>query len=132
MFNEGLYDIDFSGGAAAPGIAGSGMAVLRGGRILGTDRRGTIFTGRYHYDSAMAVTRIDVSVHLGAYGWSDKAAPAAAEADVDAIQIVAALPASPVAETTVEVAGRPVTVRLTYVGRLPRCGRPMTATASNA
>ncbi len=126
MFAEGLYDLGFRAMTSVPSVRGQGssqglgcgLALLRRGRILGTDRRGSIFMGRYDYDSNAAMAKVSVMLQVAPE--RELVTGFAAGADGATIEIEAAIsePAAKV-ETMVDVAGQPVVVTLTYVGPLP-------------
>ncbi len=116
MFSEGLYGIEYKSGTAAPEEIGSGLVTLRAGKILGTDRCGSIFIGDCEYDTSRAASRIRVRMQVPPLSMLVNGI--AAGEDGATIEIEAAIPdAAPTG--TVDVAGLPVSVRLTYIGPLP-------------
>ena len=118
MLDEGLYGLDYRIATDTPVLIGSGLALLRDGKILGTDRCGSVFIGRCDYDGERATNR--VSVRMTVAPEKELVTGFAAGAEGAIIDIVAAIEeAAARVETTVVVAGRPVTVRLTYIGPLP-------------
>ncbi len=119
MFDEGIYSLDYRVEASdlAEGL-GTALAVLRNGKILGSDRWGGVFTGRYEFDAPSGVNMVHVRMQVppdGELVTGFAAGPAGALIDVTG----AFDRAAPVAQTTVEVAGQPVEVRLRYLGPLP-------------
>jgi transcriptional regulator with XRE-family HTH domain len=119
MFDEGIYSLEYRVAAADPSeTLGTALAVLRNGKILGSDRWGGVFSGRYEFDTLEAVNKVHVRMQVppdGELVTGFAAGPAGAILDI----VGAFDRAAPVAETTVEVGGRPVDVRLRYLGPLP-------------
>ena len=68
MLDEGVYGLRFdllpSEGDAGAGLSacGDGLAVLRGGQILGSDRYGGVFKGCYRYDAVRGEALVEVRV----------------------------------------------------------------------
>lgn len=117
MFNEGIYGVSYKGEHMGLLDGDSGLAVLRNGKILGSDRGG-VFMGRYEYDPVHEHNRVHVRMQVPPEGelvTGFSAGPGGA-----IIDIVAAFErAAPVAAAVVEVAGRPVEIQLTYLAPLP-------------
>jgi transcriptional regulator with XRE-family HTH domain len=118
MFNEGIYGVSYKGENMGLLDGDSGLAVLRNGKILGSDRWGGVFMGRYEYDPVRAHNRVHVRMQIPPEGelvTGFSAGPAGAIIDI----VGAFERAAPVAATVVEVAGRPVEIQLTYLAPLP-------------
>jgi hypothetical protein len=97
---------------------GSGLAVLRAGRILGSDPWGGVFVGSCEFDAAAGLNKVRVQFDVPPEGTlitGFSAGPAGVVLDI----VGAVKAGSPVAATVVEVAGAPVSVELTYLGPLP-------------
>jgi hypothetical protein len=121
MLPDGIYGLNFnSGGFGSHGRAedrGDGLAVLRGGRIVGSDPNGGVFKGRYRYDAERCEAVIDVRLAIPPNGvllTGLRAGPEGAFLDVSG----RFPPPAPVSSATVDVGGAPLTVELRYVGRL--------------
>ena len=85
---------------------------------IGTDRCGSVFIGAYEYDTASDVSRVSVRMRVPPEG--ELVTGFAAGADGAMIDIIAAIQlAATSVKATVDVAGRPVVVSLTYIGPLP-------------
>lgn len=118
MLREGIYSLDYTGEHMGERGSDSALAMLRNGRILGSDRFGVVFAGCLEADAAQG--RNTVRLHLqvppeGVLVNGFTAGPAGA-----LVEIVAALEETMTGDTgCVEVAGRPVEIRLTYLGPLP-------------
>ena len=109
-----------SGDAAAPDGDGA-LAVLRNGRILGSDRWGGVFMGSYEYDPVQEVSKVHVRIDVPPEGMlvtGFSAGPAGAMIDI----VAEFERATPIVTTMVEVAGHPLEVQLTYIGPLPNGG----------
>ena len=97
---------------------GSGLAVLREGKVLGSDPLGAVFTGTYEFDPARQLNKVRLRLDVPADGvlvTGFSAGPSGATLD-----IVGAF-AGTSAETTafIQIAGAPVGVQIRYLGPLP-------------
>ncbi len=124
MFEEGLYELDYKAASDCPGVfgsvIGSGLAVLRGRKIIGTDRCGSIFIGAIDYDKRLGLSRVSIRIKVPPDGELVNGVAAGAEGTM--IGIEAALDCGTngsAAGVTVDIAGRPVTIALRYIGPLP-------------
>jgi hypothetical protein len=121
MLDDGIYGLSFESRAAGADETpawGEGLAMLRDGRILGSDPHGGVFTGSYRYDAergeAVVAVRLAVppnGVLLTGY----EAGPDGTFVDVTG----RFSPAKPVSAAVIDVAGVPMTVELRFVGPLP-------------
>ena len=96
----------------------SGLAVLREGKVLGSDPLGAVFTGTYQFDPARQLNKVRLRLDVPADGvpvTGFAAGPSGATLD-----IVSAF-AGTLAETTsfIQIAGAPVGVQIRYLGPLP-------------
>ncbi|WP_072395973.1 hypothetical protein [Hyphomicrobium sp. CS1GBMeth3] len=72
MLNDGVYGLRFhyrpdaEGGEAA--LSTEGLAVLRDGRVLGSDRNGGVFKGRCRYDAARGEAVVEVRLAVPPHG----------------------------------------------------------------
>ncbi len=117
MLDEGIYGLSYSGGER--GADGqSALAVLRNGSILGSDRAGALFTGSYQYDAAERTSTVHVRMQIppgGELVTGFAAGPGGAIVDI----VGRFERPDPHATAVVDVGGRPLEVRLSYLGPLP-------------
>lgn len=121
MLDDGVYGLVFAHGEAAGGGSGNlrsdGLAVLRDGRILGSDRHGGIFKGCFSYDVTRREAIVEVRLAVPPYGallTGHEAGPEGALLDLS----VRFSPSPPVSTTMVEIGGEMITVELRYLGSL--------------
>ena len=127
MVNEGVYGLSFTALAPSDGADRvEGLAMLRGGRVLGSDPHGGVFTGHYHYDAVRGEVVIAVRLVVPPNG----VLLTGLEAGPDGLLVDISgrfAPAKPVSSAVVDVAGAPIAVELRYVGPLsagpPSSGR---------
>jgi hypothetical protein len=92
--------------------------VLRNGRILGSDRWGGVFAGSYEYDAVREINSVHVRMQIppeGTLVTGFQAGPKGATVDI----VGRFDRAAPFASSVVEVAGRPVEIKFSYLGPLP-------------
>ncbi|MGD9785742.1 MAG: helix-turn-helix domain-containing protein [Hyphomicrobiaceae bacterium] len=118
MLDEGLYNVEYWPNQAKQGESGSALAVLRNGKILGSDRFGGVFVGSYQFDAAKEVNAVHLRMHVPPEGVL--VTGFAAGSDGATVDIVGSFArAAPVTRARAEVAGRAVEVQMTYLGPLP-------------
>ena len=122
MFAEGVYGLSFRGaGSAAPAPHAEcveALAILRAGKILGSDRWGGIFRGFLEFDPVARQSKICVRMDVPPDG--ELITGFAAGPDGASFDIVAEFGQSaPMALTTIDVAGHPVDVEFQFLGPLP-------------
>jgi len=118
MLEDGLYGLKYTTVCEGGSDAGSALAVLRNGRILGSDPWGGVFVGSCEFDPDAGLDKVRLQFDVPPEGkliTGFSAGPAGAVLDI----VAAVEGASPLAATVVEVAGMPVNVELTYLGPLP-------------
>lgn len=116
--DEGIYNLCYRGEDRGLREGGEAFAVLRGGKITGTDRGGTVFSGSYEFDAVRETNRVHVRLTVPPQGLLVTGFAAGPEGA--AIDIVGTCErASPVSTLVVDLAGRPIEVRLTYLAPLP-------------
>jgi len=118
MFDEGIYSLTYRAGDCDQSYDETALAVLRKGKILGSDRRGGLFTGSYEYDAVTQLNRMHVRLQVPPDGTlfnGADAGPGGAVVDISG----AFDRATPTAHATVDIAGARVELRLTYLGPLP-------------
>lgn len=95
----------------------SAVAMLRAGRIIGSDAEGGKFEGTYRFDTARQTNHFHVRLRVPPTGRLITGGDMGqAGAVVEVIAEVAR--ADPVASTVVQVAGRPLGVTFAYLGPL--------------
>lgn len=120
MLEDGLYGLSFESHCATGPCSsdrGDGLAVLRGGRIVGSDRHGGVFRGRYHYDPACGEAVVEVRLAIPPNGvllTGLAAGPGGAFIDVAG----RFPPPRPVSSATIDLGGATVAVELRFVGPL--------------
>jgi hypothetical protein len=116
--HEGVYGLSFTAPPQADsGERVEGLAVLRGGRVLGSDPHGGVFTGHYYYDAARGEAVIAVRLAIPPNG----VLLTGLDAGPDGLLVDISgrfAPAKPVSSGVVDVAGAPIAVELRYVGPL--------------
>ena len=120
MLDEGLYNVEYRSSDDPVGSAatGSALAVLRNGKILGSDRWGAVFMGSYDYDANDETNAVHLRLHVppdGELVTGYTAGPEGAILEVNGRFERAA----PIARTVADIAGRPLEVTMTYLGALP-------------
>lgn len=118
MLRDGLYGLQYRASCDGVSDGGNALAVLRDGRILGSDPWGGVFAGSCEFDPAACLNRVRLRFEVPPEGTlitGFSAGPDGAVLDI----VGACKPASPDSALVVEVAGAPVSVRLTYLGPLP-------------
>lgn len=132
MLGEGIYGLTFKdprrgvcradeNGAAALHEDAEALAILRNGKILGSDRWGGVFSGTYFFDPLSGCNRVQVRLELPPEG--ELFTGFAAGNEGASLEIVAAFDrAETIVVTTVDIAGHPVDVELAYIGPLPNLG----------
>lgn len=118
MFDEGIYSLTYRTGDCDQSHNETALAVLRKGKILGSDRNGGVFTGSYEYDSVTKLNKMHVRIQVPPDGTlfnGTGAGPGGAVVDISG----AFDRAAPTSQATVDVAGARVELRLIYLGPLP-------------
>jgi hypothetical protein len=119
MFDDGIYGLSFESRAVdgSGRDRGEGLAVLRAGRIVGSDPHGGVFIGSYQYDAARGDDLVTVRISVPPHGVLLTGFEAGPDGAVVEVSARFAEP-RPVASAVVDVAGAPVEVELRYVGAL--------------
>lgn len=118
MLEDGIYGLRFAATRDGETDDGSGLAVLRDGKVMGSDPLGAVFTGTYEFDPARQLNKVRLRLDIPADGvlvTGFSAGPSGATLD-----IVGAFAGSS-ADTTafIQIAGAPVGVQIRYLGPLP-------------
>lgn len=115
MLQDGLYDLSYRSGEASAPSTGYGLASLRNGTILGTDRWGGVFSGSYRYDAERGVGEVQVRLNAPSDGVLITGLPSGPDGLV--LDLVAEFKAdTPATSAVVDVGGCPVTVEFSYIG----------------
>ena len=122
MIDEGLYNVEYrsvsQSDCSLDDASGSALAVLRNGKILGSDRWGAVFMGSYEFDPVSETNAVHLRLHVPPQG--EVVTGFAAGPDGASIEIAGQFDrAAPVSRTIADVAGRPLQVIMTYLGALP-------------
>jgi transcriptional regulator with XRE-family HTH domain len=118
MLDEGIYGFTYKGEHMGVRDGDSALAVLRNGKILGSDRAGGVFAGSYEYDVVRQLNKVHVRMQVPPEG--ELVTGYAAGPDGAVLDIAGSFErAEPYSTTVVEVAGRPVEITLSYLGPLP-------------
>jgi hypothetical protein len=122
MLDDGVYGLSFEIRGAAGSCSsdrGDGLAVLRGGRILGSDRHGGVFRGRYHYDATRGEAVVEVRLAIPPNGVLLTGLEAGPEGSF--LDVAGRFPPPrPVSSAVIDLGGAPVAVELRFVGPLIR------------
>ena len=117
MLADGIYALRFAASQDGEAGQGSGLAVLREGKVLGSDPMGAVFTGTYEFDAARQLNRVRLRLDVPPGGeliTGFSAGLAGATLDV------AGAFASSTGETAfIQIAGAPMGVEIRYLGPLP-------------
>lgn len=118
MLDEGIYGFTYKGEHMGVLDGDSALAVLRNGKILGSDRAGGVFAGSYEYDSVNELNKVHVRMQVPPEG--ELVTGYAAGPDGAILDIAGNFQrAEPFSKAVIEVAGRPVEITLSYLGPLP-------------
>jgi hypothetical protein len=116
-FADGLYSLTFSTAKPSTEMPSqrSAVAMLRAGRIIGSDAEGGKFEGTYRFDTARQTNHFHVWLRVPPTGrlitggdMGEDGAVVEVTAEVDK--------ADPLTSTVVQVAGRPLGVTFAYLG----------------
>lgn len=121
MLDDGVYGLSFecrdAGGRDDSFHRGEGLAVLRDGTLLGSDRHGGVFKGRYRYDAVSGEAVVEVRLAIPPHGvllTGREAGPDGAFIDVAG----RFAPPRPLSSAVVDVGGAPIAIELRFVGPL--------------
>ena len=118
MLEDGIYGLDYRAQDARGEDGGRALAILRDGKILGSDPWGGLFTGLYDYDPRHCLNKVRLRFDVppeGVLVTGFCAGPKGATLDI----VGAFERTAPKMVTVVDVSGTPVEVQLTYLGPLP-------------
>lgn len=118
MLEDGIYGLDYRAQDARGEDGGRALAILRDGKILGSDPWGGFFTGLYDYDPRHCLNKVRLRFDVppeGVLVTGFCAGPKGATLDI----VGTFERNAPKMVTVVDVCGTPVEVQLTYLGPLP-------------
>lgn len=121
MLDDGVYGLRFEcrekGEAGGPPLSGEGLAVLRGGRIVGSDPHGGVFRGRCRYDATRGEAVVEVQLAIPPNG--ELLTGLAAGPGGALLEVSGRFPPSrPASSTVIEIGGATVAVELRFLGPL--------------
>ena len=117
MLQDSLYDLSYRIGETSAPSTGYGLASLRNGRILGSDRWGGVFSGSYRFDADRGVGEIQVRLNAPPDGVLITGLPSGP--DGLALDLVAEFKGdTPGTSAVVNVGGCPVAVEFSYIGQI--------------
>lgn len=122
MLKDGVYELHYRAAEDAAGPAESLLLSLRDGNILGSDRWGSVFTGRCDFNPAQRTHRIRVRLHIPPGGLlitEQSPRSAACSIDVDATLGSAREIYAGGGGGLVDVGGQQVRVELEFKGPVP-------------
>ncbi len=118
MLEDGIYALRFAATHDGEPEQGSGLAVLREGKVLGSDPLGAVFSGTYEFDSNRNLNKVRLRLDVAPDGilvTGFAAGPAGATLDV-----VGAFATAPRDTSAfIQIAGAPLGVQISYLGPLP-------------
>ncbi len=118
--NDGLYSLRYRphGQPIEPGADGDGIALLKAGRIVGSDTGGGKFEGSYRFDSVRQTFHFRVWLRVPPEGQLMTGLDPGQAGSL--VEVVAELDRpDPFSSTVVHVEGRPLNVTMAYLGPLP-------------
>lgn len=120
MFRNGIYRIDYRNPLDNDAPGDDALVVVRDGRMIGSDRYGGVFSGTARRSLASFSRKETVGVQMtvppgGALVTGRNAGPSGATIDI----FGRLDPQLDHQTTTVDVAGHPVELRISYLGPLP-------------
>ncbi len=118
--DDGLYSLSYAASVAdgVEAVTGDAVALLKAGRIVGSDNGGGTFEGTYRFDTVRQTNHFHVWLRVPPAG-ELVTGLAAGEAGAIVEVIADLVRPGPVASTVAEVAGRPFGLTLAYLGPLP-------------
>jgi hypothetical protein len=120
VFEDGFYSLTYGTSTGDHGKTDrtGGVALLRSGRIVGSDAGGAKFEGTYQFDSTRQTNHFHVWLRVPPVGELVTGLDSGETGAM--VEVVAELDcADPVASTVVHIGGRPLGLTLAYLGPLP-------------
>jgi hypothetical protein len=118
MLTDGIYALRFAATHDGEAGGGSGLAVLREGKVLGSDPLGAVFTGTYEFDAARQLNKVRLRLDVppdGVLITGFCAGPGGAT-----LEIAGAFASTRDETAFIQIAGAPVGVEIRYLGPLPK------------
>ena len=120
MLDDGVYGLSFSNGNEAcceEPFRSEGLAVLRDGVLLGSDRNGIVFRGRCTYNAARDEAHVTLKLAIPPNGVLLTGLEAGPEGAL--LEIAGRFdPPRPLSSTLIEIGGERLAVELRFVGPL--------------
>ena len=118
MLEDGIYALRFAATHDGEPEHGSGLAVLREGKVLGSDPLGAVFTGSYEFDAARGLNKVKLRVDLPPDGILVTGLPTGPKGTT--LDVAGAFMSTPrEASAFLQIAGAPLGVQIRYLGPLP-------------
>ena len=118
MLDDGIYALRYRGEHEGEADDGNALAILRNGRILGSDRWGGVFAGHYEPERTQTTGNVRVRLEVPPEGMLVNGIAAGSDGAIFDIIGTVSRPAATLS-TIVEVAGRPIEIELKYLAPLP-------------
>lgn len=118
MLDDGLYGLTYMSQDGREAEYGAGLAVLRDGLVLGSDRWGGVFRGRCTHVPDQHVSIVSVTLNVPPHGVLLTGLEAGPEGATLDFSCRFAKPA-PTSSATFSVHGEPLKIELRYIGPLP-------------
>ena len=120
MFRDGVYELFYRSESAPEGGFDSLLLALRNGNILGSDKWGGVFLGRFEFDPQTQHHRLDVQLHVPPGGMLvTDAKPRPWGDTIDVTLTLANTTAMTSAFDVVNVGGGDIRVELQFKGPVP-------------
>lgn len=116
--DEGIYHISYHGKANGEPDNDNALAVLRNGKILGSDKHGGVFMGSYEFDTAREINIVHLRIDVPPYGTLVNGFSADEHGAAFNVSCKFERPA-PIAKSAIHIVGRPIDIALSYLGPLP-------------
>lgn len=117
MLEDGIYALRFAATHDGEPGSGSGLAVLREGKVLGSDPLGAVFTGTYEFDPKRQLNKVRLRLDVPPDGeliTGFAAGPAGAT-----LELAGAFASSGDETAFLQIAGAPLGVQIRYLGPVP-------------
>ncbi len=118
MLENGLYALRFAASLNGEPEEGRGLAVLRDGKVLGSDPMGAVFSGTYEFDARRNLNKFRLQLEIPAGGiliTGFTAGPEGASLDV----VGAFADALDDGSAFLQIDGAPLGVQIRYLGPPP-------------
>lgn len=118
MLENGLYALRFAASLNGEPEEGRGLAVLRDGKVLGSDPMGAVFSGTYEFDARRNLNKVRLQLEIPAGGILITGYTAGPEgASLDVVGAFADAPGE--GSAFLQIDGAPLGVQIRYLGPPP-------------